>query len=525
MKNFLVVIVLAISIAAQGQNVNISNGNVFDGEPFLAVNPSNSQHIVIAWMGWVNLANRFQIKIKASLDGGQTWSAQTNIPHTIAGYSSADPCVAFDHLGNVFVSYIDFTGTTPPVTGGVYLSKSIDGGLTWATPTEVITTSFDGSKWPIDRPWMAIDKSAGPNQGNIYITTFNLNRLNPPFNPYLSVSSDQGNTFSSRYADSTNWLAGSLNPLPICFPAVSSDGVLYLSYPSYVLSQSLYTQSFLGVSEDGGNSLSHKLIITNNPPAQLGDYPLAKKGSPLISDPSDPMHLAYILLSAETGDLDVYLTETYDGGDSWSTPQRVNDDPIQNNRMQDLVWADFDNDGDLVISWRDRRNGADSTFQANTEIWAAFRSKDSLTFAPNFQITSQSITHDTDMEEAGNDFMCIQLQDDTLSAAWSDPRDGELNIWFQRMNTAGIVLSASLIASDKVPAVHIYPNPSAAEITIEGEQIQSIELYDLTGKLVISKEAHNARAVDVHIDELPPGSYVVQVHHRYGTQSTTIVKQ
>lgn len=87
------------------------------------------------------------------------------------------------------------------------------------------------------------------------------------------------------------------------------------------------------------------------------------------------------------------------------------------------------------------------------------------------------------------------------------------------------MLSASLIASDKVPSVHIYPNPSASEITIEGEQIESIGLYDLTGKLVLSKEAHKARTVEVHIDELPTGSYLVQVHHKYGIQSTTIVKR
>ena len=525
MKKVLILLVLLISLIARGQNVNISNASVFDGEPYLAINPNNSQHIVIAWMGWVNLANRFQIKTKTSFDGGQTWSTQVNLPHTVSGYSSADPSLDFDLLGNVYSTYIDFTGTTPPVKGGIYMSKSQDGGLTWGIPSEVINSSFDGTKWPIDRPWMAIDRSNGPNQGNIYITSFNLNRLNPPFNPYLSVSSDNGITFSTRYVDTTNWLAGSINPLPICFPTVSSSGVLYLSYPSYALAQSLYTQSFLGISSDGGNSISHKLIVTNNPPAQLEDYPLAKKGSPLICDPSDSLHLAFVFLSGETGDLDVYLTETYDAGFNWSSPQRINDDPIFNNRMQDLVWADFDNDGDLVVSWRDRRNGSDSTFQANTEIWAAFRCKDSLNFEPNFQLTNQSIIHDTDLEEAGNDFMCIQLQDDTLSAAWGDPRDGEINIWFQRMNTKGAVLSTNLISTDKAPSIKIYPNPTSSELTIQGEQIEYIQIFDLNGKLVMEKEELNKSTVNVQIGNLNSGSYVVKVKHKFGLQSSSIIKK
>lgn len=524
MKKVIILLVFLINFTAKSQNVNISNGSVFDGEPYLAINPNNSQHIVIAWMGWVDLTNYFQIKTKVSFDGGQTWSTQVNLPHTVSGYSSADPSLDFDHLGNVYVSYIDFTGTTPPVTGGVYISKSQDGGLTWETPSEVINTSFDGTQWPIDRPWMAIDRSNGPNQGNIYITSFNLNRLNPPFDPYLSVSSDYGSTFSSRYADTTDWLAGDINPLPICFPTVSSSGVLYLSYPSYVITQSFYTQSFLGISHDGGNSISHEIIVTNNPPAQLEDYPLAKKGSPLISDPSDSLHLAFVYLSAETGDLDVYFTETYDAGINWSIPLRINDDPIYNNRMQDLIWADFDNDGDLVISWRDRRNGADSTFQANTEIWAAFRSKDSINFNPNFQLTNQSIMHDTDLEEAGNDFMCIQLQDDTLSAAWGDPRDGEINIWFQRMNTEGHVLSTNLISTDKIPTIQIYPNPSSSVLVIKGEQIEYIKIYDLNGKLLISKEELDKSNVNVDIGHLNSGLYVVKVKDKFGVQSRSIIK-
>ena len=52
--------------------------------------------------------------------------------------------------------------------------------------------------------------------------------------------------------------------------------------------------------------------------------------------------------------------------------------------MQDLVWADFDEDGDLVISWRDRRNGDEGTYETASEIWAAFRDKDELVFSPNF---------------------------------------------------------------------------------------------------------------------------------------------
>ena len=119
----LILTFLLISIYASlaGQPRNISEGFIFDGEPYLAINPDNSQHLVIAWMGWASIADRLKIKTKTSFDAGRTWSETVELPHVAAGFSSADPSIAFNHLGEVFISYIDFTGTNPPVTGGVYL--------------------------------------------------------------------------------------------------------------------------------------------------------------------------------------------------------------------------------------------------------------------------------------------------------------------------------------------------------------------------------------------------------------------
>lgn len=526
MKGITISFLLLISVAAFGQNQNLSNGNVFDGEPYLAIDPNNDQHIVVAWMGWINFSNQIKIKVKTSFDGGLTWSAASELPHIVNGYSSADPSVAFNHAGDVFVCYVDFTGTTPPVTGGVYLCKSTDGGLTWNAPTEVINTSYDGTKWPIDRPWLVIDNSSGPYQGNIYVTTMNLNRTNAPFNPYLSVSNDGGNTFLTSYLDTAGWLAGSINPLPMCSPTISSTGDFYGAYPSYVLSQSLFTQVFLANSVDGGSSFTHSKVRTANPPTNIGDYPLAKKGPLLISNPSDSSHLAYVFLSAVNGDLDVFLTESFDFGSNWSSPIRINDDPIGNNKMQDLLWADFDTDGDLIISWRDRRNGMDSTYQTQSEIWASFRKKDSLQFAPNFQVTNQIVAYDSVLENAGNDFMSIKMQDDTLSATWGDTRDGKLNIWFQRMTTIGTVLSVQQISSEHIPSVFLYPNPTTSLLFIESKNLKGFSVYDVEGREIISQKNNTSEnKVEVNMETYPMGTYFINVETTKGTFTNKVIKR
>jgi len=48
----------------------------------------------------------------------------------------------------------------------------------------------------------------------------------------------------------------------------------------------------------------------------------------------------------------------------------------------------------------------------------------------NLFIDNPLVAYDTILAYAGNDFMCIKLVADTISAVWGDTRSGKLNIWF-----------------------------------------------------------------------------------------------
>jgi len=183
--------------------------------------------------------------------------------------------------------------------------------------------------------------------------------------------------------------------------------------------------------------------------------------------------------------------------------------------MQDLLWADFDKDGDLVVSWRDRRNAADSGYAVASEIWGATLWKDSTEFSANYRISDTLVPYDSVLAKSGNDFMCIVLQSDTLNAVWGDARDGKLNIWMKRMELPGAgPLGVSLIASEQIPLVHVYPNPfsntttiayslqqaSTVKITVFnhlGEQVAFIQKEQSTGKQQVIWEAK----------DLPSGMY------------------
>ena len=109
MKPHLILISFLLIVSSLfGQNQNVSNGNIFDGEPYLSINPINSQHMVVAWMGYLPFSNVL-IKTKVSFDAGQTWSNMNPIIHIRPLYGSADPAIEFDNSGNVYLSYIDYS--------------------------------------------------------------------------------------------------------------------------------------------------------------------------------------------------------------------------------------------------------------------------------------------------------------------------------------------------------------------------------------------------------------------------------
>jgi len=506
------------------QNQNISNGVIFDGEPYLSINPSDSQHMVISWMGWINFTDKIKIKTRTSFDGGETWSTAVEVPHIENEFTSADPSIAFNSDGEVFLSFVDFTGfDVNPMEGGIYIVKSLDGGLSWNSAVEVLNINADLDRRPIDRPWIVIDRSTGSNQGNIYITSMNAKDALPDFHPYLSLSTDNGNSFTWQDLDATDWLAGDFIPQPMPTPNVSASGIFHAIYPSYVYTQNTLPQYIIASSSNGGTDFDYHTVFATD--GATPDAPLAKKGYLLLSNPSNPLHLAFFYLGSPFDDIDVFMTESFDEGITWSEPERINDDPIGNDRMQDLIWASFDSDGDLIVSWRDRRNGSNNSYETETEIWASYRDKDWSQFADNIQITSETIDYNDVLASSGNDFMCIKLQDDILHATWGDTRNGSLNIWFQTMTTEGIILSTQEIASEVIPTVFIYPNPTNSIITIDSSQtLLSFKVYDESGKTIFRKEnINNESKVSFNLEALPNGLYLVEIETANGAITKKLI--
>lgn len=521
---FLIVVFLITSLQTFAQNTTVSEGVIFDGEPFMAVNPEDNNHLIIAWMGFTSVVQRTQIKTRSSFDGGDTWGPIVAINHVNSGYTSADPSIAFDENGAIVIAFIDSTGVdSDPIEGGIFISKSTDNGSTFGTPIEVLNIDVSPTQRIIDRPWLQIDRTPGANNGTIYITSMNVKESDPPYRPYVSVSTDGGSSFELKIIDNSGWLSG-LIMQPMATPALSGTGVFYAAYPSFLPTQNVFPQYIIASSTSAANVFSYNTILASNTTGTNSD-PLPKKGYLLIHNPNNENHLAFLFLSNQNEDLDVYFMETLDAGDSWLEPIRVNDDPVGNDRMQDLIWADFNEDGDLVIAWRDRRNASENGYETETEIWATFRPNGAISFEPNFQITNQSVPYNDILAGAGNDFMNVQLNNNIVHCTWGDPRTDILKVWYQKLNTDGSPLGISEITSETKPPFFIYPNPTNSNVTIEMEGKNTIELYNSEGKKLFSKlTSAQLNKTTITLSKYPTGLYFVVIKTNDNQYTHKIIK-
>jgi hypothetical protein len=498
MKLYTLFIVFFVQTNFWAQNQNISNGNVFDGEPYLAINPMDQSKMVAAWMGF-QLGQQIAIKTAYSTNGGTTWNAGPIIPHQVAGNNSADVSLAYNKVGELFMAYIDYDASNF-TNGAVFLRKSIDNGLNWADPVEVISILDCPDQMCVDRPWMAIDTSSGTYSGYIYITTMNADQPNvvAPYHPYISISSDNGNSFQTpKVLDGVGYLSGSVIKQPVTSPVVTKDGTLFVSYPSFVVSQSLYAKVYAAKSVDGGSTLDYVEVLQASS-GVVDEF--AKLGPLLMTNPTNANHLAYLGLDDDSGDIDVMLTESLDGGLTWSNLEKVNQDPIQNGNLQDLVWGNFDANGNLVVTWRDRRVSQQTGYQQASEIWACIRKAGASDFSPEFKVSSQTASHHSILDGKGNDFMHVQLKNDTMYAIWGDVRTGILTIWLSRISIQDGTSSVEAISSFVNVPVDVFPNPVHETFQLTNvSQSERFTLLSMEGTVIIDQKSYEELQNEVKI--------------------------
>jgi hypothetical protein len=338
-------------------------------EVSIAINPTNPNNIIgvsFQFAGPGGVSNFAYV----TTDGGKTW--KTVATKNTKAITQGDDVITFDASGAAHHAFIAFAGIRVPkprrAVTGIIVNTTRDGGATWEEPVPAIdhinsVTPFE------DKPALATDMSTTSKfKNNIYLgwTRFDeyqgdgFKGTEPDCKSHIffTASRDGGKSFAMpfRISDTTGDCLDSDNTLEGAVPAAGPNGEVYIVWAG---PKGLYFDK----SSDGGVTFGKDKIISDLPGGWEFDIEGLDRsnGMPItrvdISNSPNRGTLYVNWIDHRNGDPDVFLMSSKDGGENWSKPLRVNDDPIKNGKAQFLTWMAVDPvDGSVNIIFYDRRD-------------------------------------------------------------------------------------------------------------------------------------------------------------------------
>ena len=385
------------TVISNFDNYNISNNPEPQNEPSVRISRKNPNRVVAAWRDFrtgVNPPLR-RIGYSFSSDGGDTWSVSQLTPQIIPGAAlSSDPVVAVDTSGNFYiitVSINDLTGS-----GELWLFKSTDEGETFNEVHEMAVSAFFE-----DKEWAATDLSpTSPYVNTMYCS---WTRFSSNTTILLIKSTDEGVTWSDpvTVSDGSSGVQGS-------FPAVSSDGELYVVWRSS-------GQIRFDKSTDGGVTFGTDLTVSTAPSAWFPHMAVDLSGGPFNN-------YIYVVWNDErNGDDDVFLSISSDGGDTWSSALRVNNDPVGNGKVQYWPSIAISELGEIVILFYDTRNTQNNNI---IEAYIARSTDGGASFTNELVSTEPSSTNIPNSDVRFGDYINIDFVGGNIVPVWTDERAG-----------------------------------------------------------------------------------------------------
>jgi hypothetical protein len=497
-------------------NVNENGENIVGdaaNEPSIAIDPLNPNRMVIGWRQFDDVNSDFrQAGYGYTTDGGLTWTFPGSINQ---GIFRSDPVLGSDREGTFYYNSLT-KDDNDNYHCNVY--KTIDGDFTWDEGTYA-----QGG----DKQWMTIDKTGGIGDGNNY--SFWTSYYSICYPGAFTRSTDKGSTYEDCVTVDGNPYWGTL--------AVGPDGELYTVGKDWnedlVVTKSTSAQDAEQIVSWDYTSLVN-LDGTLMSGAEVN--PVGLLGQAYIDvDRSDGPGRGnvYVLASVQrystTDPGDVMFSRSTDGGLTWSSAIRINDDE----QIYDYQWfgtMSVAPNGRIDAVWLDTRDAL--TLPVQSALYYSYSLDQGETWSANEKLSESfdSRIGWPNQSKMGDYYHMIS---DNAGAhlAWANTLNGEQDVYYGR-----IILQydgfGNITNTRDVLFLSCYPNPSHGKTTARYSLPQNckvnLAIFDLYGKeiktLLNEEQTAGSHNLNFTTEELPEGYYFCRLQAGNDTETISIVK-
>lgn len=365
-------------------------------------------------------------------NAGSSWSGSDNPSPYFGSGNSGDPAAVIGLNGNFYMGYIRNAR-------GQGVSVSTNNGSTWSS---YIAGADVSSPNLLDKNHLWVDKKSGsPYANRVYDAWTHFVSGNASNNQVvINYSSNNGVNWSSFVDLSLSLTPGShaqgvnINTGP--------NGEVYATFAIYDnWGVGVYGEDAIGFakSTDGGVTWTKTRIYSAANFGIRGDLKssvIRVSSFPSMTvDRSGGSRNGYIYIcwpqrgvSPAGSDPDIVMIRSTNGGTTWSSPIRVNNDALNNGKDQYYPWCAVDqSNGMLHVVFYDNRN----TTSDSTGVFMATSVDGGLTF-DNYQVSDANFKPKPINGLAGGyqgDYIGITAASGKAYPFWADDRTGNYQAW------------------------------------------------------------------------------------------------
>jgi hypothetical protein len=355
-----------VNVDQNGQNILGDAAN----ECAISVDPTDGNKMTIAWRQFNSVSSNFrQGGWGYTTDGGVHWTFPGVLEN---GVFRSDPVTNSNEVGDFF--YLSLQSDQNLSFFCDDLWRSTNGGQTWT----LLSGEQGGGGG--DKEWFTIDKTNGPGHGFQYQSDDGIN------------CSGGGVEFQRSTNGGVTWQA------PINIPNSPIYGTLDLDTNGNLFVGGEGNTGFFcersSNAQVGGQTPTFDRSTAVNMGGQLGFGGINPAGLDgmlfLAIDRSgtgtnNNIYMLASVVPPGRSTTDVMFVRSTNGGQSFSAPHRVNDDPVNPNKWHWFGTFSVAPNGRLDAVWLDTRNAANNT---DSQLFYSYSVDGGVTWSPNVAVSN-----------------------------------------------------------------------------------------------------------------------------------------